>query len=255
MIITYTNVLKNITPTVVVGAGTDLPQNLTSDDFSTTYESSAPNSMQVSFGATGTINYFACAGIDLASPELQNAFIRVFDGVESTENLVASVFFNRNRPVVITFPPREFSNLLVKFESRVGNPLVTYCAAGMSFEVPNNGENAGYSRAAYRRGVKQRTTVNSMGAPVSALRKTVPLKGTLSLPNMLNDFTFGVWQDFLDYANDGNYWFIQERASEEDLSNNSAYMCYNLKNNDVKAHPQTRSLNNISASWSIYNGL
>ena len=215
MIITYTNVLKNITPTVIVGASTDLPQNLTSDDFSTTYEASTPSSMQVSFGQTSTINYFACAGIDLASPDLQNAFIRVFDGPESSENQVASVEFNRNRPIVVTFPPQEFSNLIVKFESRVGNPLVTYCAAGMQFEAPNGGEVGGYSRAPWRRGVKQRVTVNSMGAPVSALRKTVPLKGSLSLPNMLNDFTFGVWQDFLDYANDGNYWFVQERESEE----------------------------------------
>lgn len=255
MVITYTNILKGVVPNVVVGAGTDLPQNLTSDDFSTTYESSAPNSMQVSFGATGTINYFACAGIDLASPDLQNAFIRVFDGVESNENLITSVFFNRNRPIVITFEPREFTDLRVKFESRVGNPLVTYCAAGMAFEVPNNGENAGYSRAPYRRGVKQRTTINSMGAPISSLKKTVPLKGSLTLANMFNDFVFGTWQDFLDFAAEGNYWFVQERQSSDSLENNSSYMCYNLKSNDVKAHSQTRSLNNINASWDVYNGL
>jgi hypothetical protein len=255
MIITYTNVLKGVTPSVVVGAGTDLPQNLTNDDFSTTYEASSPNSMQVSFGSTGTINYFACAGIELASPDTTNAFIRVFDGPESSANLVASVEFNRNRPIVLTFEARSFTDLRVKFESRIGNPLVTYCAAGMSFEVPNSGENAGYSRAPYRRGVKQRTTVNSIAAPISTLSKVVPLKGSLSLANMKNDFTFGVWQDFLDFAAAGNYWFVQERASEADLSNNSAYMCYNLKGNDVKAHPQTRTLNNINATWDVYNGL
>lgn len=255
MIITYTNVLKGVIPTVVVGAGTDLPQNLTSDDFSTTYEGSSPNSMQVSFGSTGTINYFACAGIELADPSQQNAFIRIYDGAESAANLVASVEFNRNRPIVVTFEERIFNDLRVKFESRTGNPLVTYCAAGMSFEVPNNGENAGYSRAPYRRGVKQRTTVNSMAAPISVLKKTVPLKGSLTLANMFNDFVFGTWQDFLDFAADGNYWFVQERPSSESLENNSAYMCYNLKSNDVKAHAQTRSLNNINASWDVYNGL
>ena len=76
---------------------------------------------------------------------------------------------------------------------------------------------------------------------------------------MTKAFSEGEWQDFLDFAVD-NHFFIQEQepsnvGSEFSGQNNSAYICYELMSNNVKAHAQTRSLNNLSASFKVFNGL
>ena len=259
MIITSSNILLGVAPTVTTGASTDLPANLTDPDFSTIYRSSDSSRLTYSFGPTGQINYIAVAGINIGSGTFNTiseyARARVFDGGQ----LIKTVNTIRDNCLVIYFPARSFSNLTIGLKSSNGeNPICSFTAAGVAFEVPNGGEVAGYVRQYLSRNIKQKTTTNTIAAPVAVLKKRMPAKLTLNLPNMTKEFSEGTWQDFLDFAVD-NFFFIQEQqnnpASDFEDLNPSSYMCYNLMNNKASAHAQTRKLNNLSVSFSVYNGL
>jgi hypothetical protein len=252
MRITLSNVLKGVVPSVKVGASLDLAQNLTDPDFSTTYESSSVNEISIFFGATQLISSASIAGVNIASGVATGTF-SVYDGSE----FVASTVINRNHCVSVFFPSRTFTNLNFKVTSSGAaiNPIITYCAAGSSFVVPNSGETSGYNRQFLARNYQQKITTNQFAAPVSILRRPKLARGKLTLPNMLKSFTENEWQFFLDFATD-NYFFITEQENEEETNvNNTTYMCYNLTSNSVTAHQQTRALNNVSIGFDVYNGL
>lgn len=256
MIITTSNILLGLSPTVTAGASTDLPGNTTDPDFSTIYRSSDQLRLTLEFGVTESINYIAVAGHNLANSGDGTARVRVYDD----QTLIKTNNIIRNNVVVIEFPEQSFTNLRIGLRNDDGasNPILTFCAAGSAFTVPNNGEEAGYNRQFLNRSIKNKTTTNSIAAPVSVLKKRVPAKGTLKKPNLTKDFTETTWQTFLDFAVD-NYFFIQEQqpevVSEFSGLNSSAYLCYNLTRNSVTTHPQTGALNNTSISFSVYNGL
>ena len=260
MIITKSNILLGQSPTVVTGASTDLPGNITDPDFSTVYVSSDQFRLTFDFGVQPTIDYIAVAGINIAEgnreDENQLSRVRVFEG----NTLIKTNQVIRDNCVLINFPSRTFTNLRIGLRNFSGanNPIITFCAAGESFVVPNGGETSGYNRQFLNRSFKQKTTTNSIAAPVAVLRERTPAKGTLNLPNMTASFTENEWQDFLDFSQD-NHFFIQEQqlipATEFSGINQSAYLCYNVGKNTVKAHSQTRNLNNASISFNVYNGL
>lgn len=259
MIITTSNILLGATPTVTTGASTDLPANLTDPDFSTVYVSSSATHLTYDFGQLQSINYVAVAGINIGDGEFptiaEHSRVRVFDGgtLIKTNNVI------RDNCVVLYFNDRTFTNLRVGLRSASGkNPICTFTAAGQAFEVPNSGEHAGYNRQFLNRSIKQKTTTNTLAAPVGVLTKRIPAKGSLPLPKMTKDFTEQIWQNFLDFAV-SNYFFIQEQTNlESNINqdiNSSAYLCYEVKVNKVSANAQTRQLNDISLTFSVYNGL
>lgn len=256
MRVTKTNVLLGVTPSIFTGASSDSPANITDPDFSTSYTSSDTLRLTFDFGVTSEIDYVAVAGINIADNiENGQARGRVYDG----STIITTTFVIRNHCILMTFTPRSFSNLRIVIRGQDVNPQIHFCAAGESFEVPNGGEVAGYNRQFLRRNTKNRATLNSSSAPVAVLKKKVAPKGALNLPNMTKAFTEGEWQDFLDFISSGNYFFIREQdpASDEQTenTNNSAYLCFDPEKMEVKAHPQTRALNNITLSFKVFNGL
>jgi len=260
MIITKSNILQGLSPTVTTGASSDLPANLTNPNMSKIYRSSDSLRLTYEFGATETINYVAVAGVNIGAGDgfasvNEYSRARVYDGgtVIKTVNVI------RDNCIVLYFTARTFGNLIVTLKNSNNiNPICSYTAAGMAFEVPNSGEVSGYNRQFLNRSYKQKTTTNTIGAPVSNLRKRIPAKGSLNLPNMTKEFSEGEWQEFLDFANE-NLFFILEQTEGVDGNfsglNPSAYLCYNIGKNDVKAHASTRKLNNIGLSFQVYNGL
>lgn len=257
MIITKSNVLDGVTPTIVSGASGDNPASLTDPDFSTNYTSSSASTLAFDCGATGTISYVAIAGILAADPNASTpARMRIANVGGSW---IRNIQVNRNHAIVATFEPQSFSNLRIQLEAAntVSNPTISYIAAGLHFEVPNNGEQAGYNRQFLARNYKQKTTSNGRGAPTAILRERTPAKGKLNLRNMTREFTENEWQEFLDFSQD-NHFFIREQAIAESSTsqiNNSAYICYNIKDNRVTAHNLTRALNDCSLSFEVFNGL
>jgi len=257
MIITKSNVLEGITPTITTGISTDLPQDITDPDFSVFYRSSDPSRLTMEFGPTALIAYVAVAGINNKGNSDNTSWVAIKDG----ETEIQRIFINRNQVVVFQFSARVFTNLkVVLFNGgATANPIVKYVSAGNFLTIPNSGEQAGYNRNFLERNFKNRTTLNKQSEPVALVRNRVQGKGRLNIPNASLVFSEGEWQDFLDFAEE-NLFFILERPPITDpvLSINfapAAYLCYEMGVNSAKAHAQTRSLNPLSISFKVYNGL
>jgi len=255
MIITKSNVLLGLTPTISVGASANDEKNLTDPDFSTSYISSNQSQLVANFGAIGNISYVAVAGINVAATNNQGG-ITVLDG----STVIKTNFIVRNNCVVITFDTRTFTELNIKLfnQNASSNPQCHFMAAGLHFEAPNSGENSGYNRQFLNRNFKNKTATNESAAPTAVLRNKVSAKGTLKLPNVTKAFSENEWQDFLDFAF-YNYFFIRENdgdiLSETTVVNQSAYLCYEISKNTVTAHSSTRALNDINVNFKVFNGL
>lgn len=256
MIVTYTNVISGLIPTVTTGASTDLPQNITDPDFSSLYKSSASDLLVAEFGAVGPCNYVATAGTNIKGIGDGQSYVRVYDGSE----VVATINVSTDQVVVVSFGQRVFTNLKIVLKNLSGgaNPIIRYAAAGMALTIPNGGETAGYNRQFLNRNTSNKTIVNGLAAPVAQLRKQKQAQGTLTLPNMTRAFSENQWQEFLTFADD-SLFFIKEQedvvVNASSGTNPSAYLCYDISNSKVSAHPQTRSLNNLSVSFKVFTGL
>ena len=157
MIITTSNVLTGVTPTINTGAiAGGLPANITDPDFSAFYISSSLSTLVMSFGTTTAITYVAVAGLNIKGNADDTSLVSVYDGV--TE--VQTIYVNRNQVVVIDFASQAFTDLIVTVTNGAGDlaPTVKYIAAGTSITVPNSGEGAGYNRQFLERNYKNKTT-------------------------------------------------------------------------------------------------
>tara|TARA_R110002020_G_scaffold453005_1_gene667653 strand:+ start:4214 stop:4981 length:768 start_codon:yes stop_codon:yes gene_type:complete len=255
MLVTTTNILSGVTPTVSTGASSDLPANVTNEDFSLNYTGSSSSTLVFDFGSTTSINYVAIAGILVKGNGQGGSYIQVLD------NGVAVSFKGtaRDHCFLINFADRTFSNLQIKLYNATNNqaPTLSYAAAGVAITIPNGGEMGGYTRQWASRNIKSKTTISNLAAPISRLKKRFAAKGTLALPNMLIPFSNQTWQDFLDFGID-NIFFINEdvaEAGDEQTKPQFTYVCYDLENTSTKAHSQTRALNNLSIKFRVYNGL
>lgn len=256
MIITTSNILLGQTPSIVTGNNVSFdPANITDPDFSTAYTSTDNTGLTMDFGATGVISYVAFAGINIAGNMDFTSWCRV--GNDATE--VARTFIQRNNCVVINFEPRTFSNLRLSLFNASGdkNPSISFVAAGDAITIPNSGEHAGYNRQFLNRNRITKSSLNNLAAPTSYLTKKSSAKGTLRLPNMTKEFSETEWQTFLDFS-DENYFFIREQDPipvNGETQNDSAYLCFEPRGVKTMANAQTRSLNDLSISFKVFNGL
>lgn len=261
MYITKSNILLNVEPTSVsTGSNPDYDKaSVTDPDFSTFYVSSNSTTLVFEFGSTSEINYIAVAGLNIEGAKDFTSRVSVLD----SGAYMATNYVSMNNCILVTFTSRSFSNLrvVIKNPNADTRPRVAFIAGGEAFEVPNGGEVSGYNRQFLNRNVKSKSTLSDIAAPIAFLTKKVSAKGSLSLPNMTIGFSESTWQDFLDFAT-SNLFFIREQDPTptitnlgETTNNNSAYLCFDLTANKVSAHGQTRALNNLSASFKVFNGL
>lgn len=247
MIITTSNILNGASPTVSEGSNPNgTPEDVVNEDFSLNYTGTSKSVLTFDFGATQEINYVAVAGITNATSG--SGLVTVLDG----SSVISSVSIVRNNCVVISFGLQPFSNLRVRLTNSNADiePTLSYVAAGLSFEVPNGGEVAGYNRQWLNRGIKSKVTSDQISAPVALIRSNMSLKGNLNLPNMTTDFCYNQYQDFLDFATE-NIFFINEGT----LLPQSSYCCFEITPKAPTAHSGTRSLNNVSFGFKVFNGL
>jgi hypothetical protein len=250
------NISNNIPKMITGGISEDLPKNVIKPDFSDIYVSSDPQRLTMSFGVVNACDHIAVAGLNIKGNGNGTSRVRVTDaGV-----LIRTVNVTNDQVVVIQFPKQSFTDLRIGLykETGIGNPSVAYVAAGLSFEVPNGGEQAGYNRQFLARNNTNKTTVDGLSAPISQLRKKKQARGKLSIPNATKEFSETTYQTFLDFAS-SNIFFITEQEgvypSQFTGTNSSSYLCYDLGNNSVSAHAMTRSLNVISFDFRVFNGL
>jgi hypothetical protein len=246
MIVTASNQLIGVTPTILTDAGIDeVPANITDPDHSLTYTSgSAVDDFTISFGALNGVSYVAISGQDAAA--INPATVEVLNsGV-----LVQQVTISRNHNLVFSFETANFTDLQVKFLATPNTTPVTvsYIAAGIHLEVPR-GEQSGYSRNWLKRHLTQQTSSNFEVGPTATTQKRKALKGVLSSPNQELTFIESEWQPFIDFTFEQPF-FIKEIDDRPE----SSYLCYNGIH-DTKAHSETRLLDNLSLSFTAYNGL
>ena len=246
MIVTTSNAVLNVVPTIQIDAGTaQVPANISDPDHSLTYTSgTATSAFRVSFGAQTDISYVALSGHNAALTS--STTISINDGA----TLIESATISRNHNLVITFPLRDFTDLRIVFAVTPNNQptTISYIAAGTYLEVPR-GEQAGYSRQWLKRQITSKTSTNLLAAPTGITQKRMALGGNLVIPNQTADFIETSWQDFIDFS------FTQPFFITEDVSKpESSYICYNPQH-DVKANAQTRTLVDASLKFSAYNGL
>lgn len=248
MIVTTTNILDGLSPTVTTGSSGEATANLTNQDFSLNYTSLSQSTLTVSFGSIGLIDYVAVAGIILKGNGAGTSSITLSDG----GLVISTVLLTRDNVVVFDFPEQTFSNLILTFTNGAGNraPTVSYIAGGAKLIIPNNGEVSGHSREWLNRRRKTKSTLNGSSAPIGVLRKPVSPIGRLNMPNILASFSQNEWQTFLDFAIE-NIFFINEDSAIPE----SSYCCYDITTSISKAHGQTRELNNLSTAFKIYSGI
>ena len=238
---------------------TDEPVNVVDPDFSTSYTSADNNSLTFDFGATTNISYVAVAGTNIQGSKDFSSYLSVSDG----DTLLATNYVSSNNCIVLTFPSQSFANLRITLFNALGDkaPQLHFSAAGNYLEIPNGGEQSGYDRQFLKRNIKTVATLNSNSAPVALLTYKVGAKGRLNIPNANKSFSEQEWQKFLDFS-EVDYFFIQEQQPESfaiegetsKYNNDSSYLCFEPRGS-IKAHSQTRSLNNISLNFRVFNNL
>lgn len=243
--ISKSNVLVDQVPTIIDPGTDETPANISDPDHSLNYTcGTSVGDFAVSYGAQTNISYVAISGHTAATPT--QATIDLFDGV----TLIDTVVLQRNNNVMFTFPAQDFTDLIVKFNTVPNNfqMTVSYIAAGEHL-ILTYGEQAGYKRSWLTRHTTQRTTTNLQAAPVSMLQKSKSMKGTLSLPDEFATFAEGDWQSFIDFSFEQPF-FIKEFSDKPE----STYICYDPKHG-VMSHGSTRTLDVITLSFTLFNGL
>ena len=244
--ISYTNVLIDQIPTITDPGTDETPANLSDPDHSLNYTCGTNVSdFSISYGAQTGISYVAVSGHNAAKPS--PATVAIYDGLDFVQFVQP---LKRNNNLMFTFEERDFTNLIIRFLTVPKNhqTTVSFIAAGKHFNIAR-GEQAGYKRLWLMRQQQQRTTTNMQAAPVSSLQKPKALKGSLTLPNEIAEFTETDWQDFIDFTFEQPF-FIKEQEDEPQ----SSYVCFDAKH-DIAAHPQTRKLNAVKLTFNAYNGL
>ena len=244
--ISYTNVLIDQIPTITDPGTDETPANLSDPDHSLNYTCGTNVSdFSISYGAQTGISYVAVSGHNAATPS--PATVAIYDGLDFVQFVQP---LKRNNNLMFTFEERDFTNLIIRFLTVPKNhqTTVSFIAAGKHFNIAR-GEQAGYKRLWLMRQQQQRTTTNMQAAPVSSLQKPKALKGSLTLPNEIAEFTETDWQDFIDFTFEQPF-FIKEQEDEPQSSN----VRFDAKH-DIAAHPQTRKLNAVKLTFNAYNGL
>lgn len=249
MFISKSNILDITNTTVVTDGSGNIPtEYLLNKDFSEVYRSgTASNIFRVELDVVG-INYIAIAGLDVFGIctkidfEYWNGSSYVIAETQNVTSNATLMFVNTTGIVAdkwrVAFT-KVFSNL------RVG---LAYIAAGNYWEVPNGGEQSGYQRPWSTPSYKQRTQ-NNQGMPTSSVIESMGVSSTLNIANVRTSEVISNWEPLQGYAV-RNGVFINENPNYLDQS----YYCYNCIPSAVKAHSQTRELQNLSMKFTAWTG-
>lgn len=243
--ITSSNVLLDQTPVITDPGTGEIADNISSPDHSLNYTcGTSVTDFSVSYGAQTNISYVAISGHTAATPT--QATIELYNDT----TLIDSVVLQRNNNVMFTFPAQAFQDLIIKFVTVPNNyqMTVSFIAAGEYITI-EKGQQAGYSRNWLNRHTTQRTASNLEVGPISSTQRSKALKGKLSLPNELAIFAEGTWQNFIDFSYEQPFFIKEFKLKPE-----STYICYDPLPG-VKSHPKTPTLDVITLSFTVYNGL
>ncbi len=252
MKISYTNILKDFSISVASDASSDTPNNVQDFDFSTNYSGNGVDTeLTFSFNfisGARKINYVGIAGHTLVGT------VEII--VDS--NLVSSYTFTKvdeEGVLMFTFPTvANVTNVTVKCKKDLSPAntvmTVTHIAGGLTFDVPNSGETAGYKRLWLTPSLKQQVTLNQAAGPVSIINRSIAPKATLSIPNMPKFVAEGLYLELQKYIIKNAFFVIEQESIIK-----SAYLGFDVKLSPPTAHAATRELVDANFSFSAYNGV
>lgn len=249
MFISKTNILKGISPLIIDGASSDLPSNITNADFSANYTGSGER-VVIKFGPKLNLSYVAVSAFGIGSSG--RIVVRNGEsgpGYDSVRGEYATV---DNHVCMFAFPAEDFTDLVIVVDSEnpAVLPTINYVAAGQAVEIPNGGEVGGYLRNSLIPATKSRTITGENAAPVANLTYKQSLRGSLTLPNMRSEFVRGDWFEFQKLAATQPFFIV------DDINSPQYSVCgFEPQFSAPRAHQATRSLENVSINFRVYNGL
>lgn len=255
MKITSSNLFTN-TGALTVPFDDDITQtkaNLETADFSEKYTSlgaAGTFSIQKTFAGANrfTCSYVAIAGHNFGD-DAGSVTVHVNGDLKGTVSFANDT---RNNVLFVTFAAVSLTDtiLITYTKGTATNQMtVTFVAAGATFDVPNDGEQSGYSRVWLTTNVRQRVQENNEAGPILIATQRIAPTVTLTIANMGRTFAEGAWQGFLNFASSTPF-FIKEQDAEP----RSSYLCFDPVLFPPKAHSRTRELVTAALRFQAFTG-
>lgn len=257
MYISTSNILTDSNTTVTEDAGANPFAYLLNKDFSEIYRSgTTSNQFRIEIEQSD-IGYIGLAGLDVKG-KCSSIDIEYFNGVEFVIDKTYPTpdengFVGELTDATIMHINERYqfaSKWRITFNKILSNEIVglAYLACGSSWNVPNGGEEAGYSRLWSTPQYAQRTQTNK-GMPTSVVIESIGLSGSVKFSNILTSDVTEVWSPLQGYAVREGVFIV-----EQEFFGDRAYYCYNCKPTPVQAHSQTRSLQSVSMRFDAWTG-
>ena len=248
MYISTSNELTISNVSVPDDPGANPLQYLLNRDFSEIYRSgTSSNFFRIELDTT-EIGYIGIAGLDVFG-KVSDIDFEYWDGVAWVVDGNYKVVSDRTIMHINT-SSYVYSKWRVTFTKILSNEIVgiAYLSAGKAWHVPNGGEEAGYARPWSTPAYKQRTQ-NNLGMPTATVIESVGVSGSVSFSNISNIDIEETWGPLQGFAVVNGVFIV-----EEETRGDRAYYCYNCLPSAVKAHAQTRSLQNVSMKFDCWTG-
>lgn len=248
MYISQSNELTAVNVTVPDDPGANPLQYLLNRDFSEIYRSgTSSNFFRIELDIE-EVGYIGISGLDVYGKVSEIDF-EYWDG--------AAWVVDGNYPVTsdrtimhVNTSSYTYTKWRITFTKTLSNLIVgiAYLAAGRCWNVPNGGEESGYSRPWSTPAFKQRTQ-NDLGMPTATVIESTGITGSVKFNNISNIDIEEAWVPIQGYSVINGVFIVEEETRAD-----RAYYCYNCQPAPVKAHAQTRSLQNVSMKFDCWTG-
>jgi len=248
MYISQSNDLTISTVTVPDDPGANPLQYLLNRDFSEIYRSGTSSNFFRIEMELSDVGYIGISGLDVFGKVSEIDF-EYWDGVAWVVDANYQVTSDRTIMHINT-SSYSYEKWRITLTKILSNQIVgiSYLAAGRCWMVPNGGEESGYSRPWSAPAFKQRTQ-NNLGMPTATVIESTGIKGSVKFNNITNIDIEEAWVPIQGYSVINGVFIV-----EEETRGDRAYYCYNCQPSPVKAHAQTRSLQNVSMKFDCWTG-
>ena len=224
----------------VPASGTQDISVVSDGSFSSVYTDALTSTVITATAASSsTIEYVAIGGSNIST----KSTLEIKVGATTILN-TSSLSFSDSRTIFV--PCSVASDTVEITITGSGTLAVADISFGSVYDVPNGGEQSGYSRIWSKPNVESRAATNLQGSPVAMLHQSTALKASLSVPNNLM-VNFDDWYEMIEYAASNNFYIIED----DDMFH--SYVCFDGKPDMTKAHGQTRSLGQSVLKFSAYS--
>ena len=248
MYISTSNTLTDGNVTITEDAGANPLQYLLNKDFSEIYRSGTSSNFFRIELETDNVGYIGLSGLDVFG-KVSKIDVEYWDGgayvVDGTYSITSDSTIMHVNASSTTYTKWRITFTKILSNSIVG---VAYLAAGTCWNVPNGGEEGGFSRPWGKPAYKQRTQTN-LGMPTSAVIESTGISVNFKFSNIRNIDIEEVWVPLQGFAVRNGMF-----AVEEETRGDRGYYCYNCTPGDVKSHPQTRELQNVQLKADAWTG-